>query len=83
MKELTNHVLYKFDGRGKCVQCLEALGTAMLKGWALMNTNGKAKTVIIEEATQEIIMVVLGKGRDFPKVITDRKAIDEMGIVIE
>jgi hypothetical protein len=83
MAELTNHVLYKFDGRGKCVQCLEALGAAMLKGWALMNTSGKAKTIIMEEDTQNIIMVVLGKGKDFPKVITDAAEIAKMEIAIE
>jgi hypothetical protein len=84
MKELKNYVLIKFDGRGKAIKCMEALGKGLLQMWALQNTNGKSMTIIKEKDTDTIVMIVIGQGKNnFPKVIKDSQEIKSMGIVIE
>jgi hypothetical protein len=75
--------LLQFNGRGKCTLALEGMGTGMLKMWALQNTNGKKLTVIRDDETKEILYVVQGKGKDFPKVIDKKLDIESLGLNIE
>jgi len=78
-----NFELIQFNGRGKCIMSLEGMGSAMLKLWALQNTNGKKLTIIRDFASKEIIYVAQGMGKDFPKITADRKKIDAMAIELE
>lgn len=53
--------------RGKVIKSFESPSCALLKLWALQNTNGK-KTSIIRSETGRLIMTVTGNGTEYPKV---------------
>ena len=75
--------LFQFNGRGKQIASLEGVSSAMLNMWALNNTSGKKLSIVRNAETEEIVCVVEGNGKDFPKATTDRAEIDEMCIELE
>lgn len=79
---LGNFVLHIANFRGKVLKTVEANSAAMLKLYALNNTTGKKTSIIMNEDTNEILMVVIGQGDGWPKVITDKAEIEAMGIQI-
>lgn len=80
---LGNFVLHIASHRGKVLKTVEANSAAMLKLYALNNTTGKKTSIMMNEDTKEIVMVVLGNGDGWPKTITDKAEIEAMGIAIE
>jgi hypothetical protein len=81
---LGKYELLQFDYRGKCKLAMEGNGTALLKLWALQNTNGKKLTIIRDDETKEIIYVAQGMGKDeFPKITSDIAEIEAMGLNID
>ena len=77
---MDRYELLQMNSNGRIIRSLEGNGKGMLQLWALQNTNGKKKTVIRNMENKEIVMVVLGRGNDFPKVFKDKEEIDALGI---
>jgi hypothetical protein len=80
---LGNFVLHIANHRGKVLKTVEANSAAMLKLYAMNNTTGKKTSIVMNEDTKEIVMVVLGNGDGWPRAITNKDEIEAMGICIE
>lgn len=66
-------VVTKFDGKGKSIISLESQSLAMLKLWAMQNTTGRQTSIVYNEDTSELELVVVGTGKgNYPKVITNK-----------
>ena len=75
-------IVIKFDGRGKQMISLESESNAMLNMWALQNTKGKQLSIVTDEETKEITLVVKGNGSGYPKVFKKKEEIAALGLEI-
>lgn len=68
------NTLLKVNGNGKNVKIIDSDSMAMLKIWAMQNTNGKSKCYIADE-TRKVVMIVSGNQDNLPTI---NKNPDEM-----
>lgn len=86
MKDLEVKVLIRCSAKtGKIDTTMTALGSALLKLWALNNTKSGKQTFIIDRETGKVEFACQGKKNDFPTIADENKlgTCEDLGISLE
>ena len=83
-ENLQVHVLFRAGKKtGKIDMTITALGSALLKMWAMNNTTATKRTLIFNRDTGACVFAAEGKKNDMPTFSMDLGTCDEYGISLE
>lgn len=78
------HVLFRFSKRtGKVDTTMTAMGSALLRFWAMNNTTPSKETLVLNRVTGAVVLHVVGQRDGYPQLFSNCGTCEDFNISLE